>query len=402
MANQAYTKKITIEIVSKGRKYFKVRYPGKAEFQLLINEISQDFQPGQVIEDLLCEFEYKHNSYTGGGKTTAIPVNDKTLAQRQAEDKAAERQAEIKKWRGYVEKHLLEGYVYRRGLNELKSLGFDISVFNKQIAEIEQAQKQAEIQRWSGYCESAALEGREYQNGLKRLTALGCSDMAREYRKQAADVRAKANQDQETVAAAGQPKKDGESHQEGIRYRFCSPAWIASEDRSHLQVGDLYKDQDGQWYKILTQNRQQIYEDGMSFGLADEQGEIVTGTARLATPEEAAPMIAAEEAEAAEVARRRVYAQERKDLAEYIRANGERPEHRVGEQRLLDTANLYGGGDWFEIDEAAGEIWYCKNNGSDGDDWSYNNVSTWGAGAIGWCVPYDDEIANRIKALVDQ
>jgi len=44
-------------------------------------------------------------------------------------------------------------------------------------------------------------------------------------------------------------------------------------------------------------------------------------------------------------------------------------------------------------------IWYIQNNGGDGDDWSVNNVLTGGAGAIGWRVAYEQELAERLARL---
>ena len=55
-----------------------------------------------------------------------------------------------------------------------------------------------------------------------------------------------------------------------------------------------------------------------------------------------------------------------------------------------------GGGDWFVLST---DVWYVRNNGGDGDDWSHNNVSTGGAGAIGWRVPWTDTLAAAVQAL---
>jgi len=54
-------------------------------------------------------------------------------------------------------------------------------------------------------------------------------------------------------------------------------------------------------------------------------------------------------------------------------------------------------GEWFVVGPEY--IWYCQNNGSDGDDWSRNNVRTGGAGAIGWRVPRTDELAAELVTL---
>ena len=81
----------------------------------------------------------------------------------------------------------------------------------------------------------------------------------------------------------------------------------------------------------------------------------------------------------------------RHNQAELIQKHGTRPANEQPEgQRILDTQNIYGGGDWFVIGKDC--IWYCQNNGMDGDDWSHNNVRTGGAGAIGWKIPMDTDV----------
>ena len=392
MASKPYSKKISFEVIKKGRKYFQIRYsPEHNAFQLLINDLTRDFQVGQIVTDLLCEFETQFNSYTGGKKTTAIAVDSETFAKRAELHAEAERQSEIQRWRGYVDEKLTYGQIYQRGLNELRSLGFDISVYADQIAAAQEAERQSEIQRWSGYCEASAIEGRDYVKGLRRLTELGAPDVADQYRKQAAEVRAEKEQ------VAAEQKRENEHEQGTVDYWFGSPAWTQAEELAHLNIGDIYKGRDGQYYKILTRSHRYIREDGLSFGLADDSGEIVEGKARFATEEESAPLIAAEQAARLQKENRAAAAKERKAISDQIKACGDRPQHHCGEL-LLSTVNLYGGGDWFEINESA--IWYCKNNGHDGDDWSLNNVSTWGAGAIGWRIPYDEAIATRIRALI--
>lgn len=42
------------------------------------------------------------------------------------------------------------------------------------------------------------------------------------------------------------------------------------------------------------------------------------------------------------------------------------------------------------------------NNGRDGDNWSRNNVTTGGAGAIGWRIPYDEAVACELRELAQQ
>jgi len=66
-------------------------------------------------------------------------------------------------------------------------------------------------------------------------------------------------------------------------------------------------------------------------------------------------------------------------------------------QNPLNPENPWGGGEWWVIQESW--IWYVRNNGFDGDNWSVNNVQTGGAGAIGVRVPFSDELAAQIRSL---
>jgi hypothetical protein len=66
-------------------------------------------------------------------------------------------------------------------------------------------------------------------------------------------------------------------------------------------------------------------------------------------------------------------------------------------QNPLNPENPWGGGEWWVIQDSW--IWYIRNNGFDGDDWTRNNIETGGAGAIGVRVPYSDELAAQIRGL---
>lgn len=59
--------------------------------------------------------------------------------------------------------------------------------------------------------------------------------------------------------------------------------------------------------------------------------------------------------------------------------------------------NIYGGGEWYVIQPD--HIWYIENNGSDGADWSLNNIRTGGAGAIGYRVPRTPLLEKSIRAV---
>jgi len=140
-------------------------------------------------------------------------------------------------------------------------------------------------------------------------------------------------------------------------------------------------------------------EDGMSFGVGDESGYCYWAECREATEAEAAPIRdKRERGERAKQAAARL-----DEIKTMIRTDGDRPgsydEQVTPEGRTeLDTRNIYGGGEWLVI--GTEYIWCVRNNGSDGDDWSRNNVRTGGAGAIGWRIPATTELLAEIDDLV--
>lgn len=68
----------------------------------------------------------------------------------------------------------------------------------------------------------------------------------------------------------------------------------------------------------------------------------------------------------------------------------------VASETLLDDMNIYGGGKMVTLD-SQGFIWLIWNNGMDGDDWSRNNIRTWGAGAVGRRLPVTDELVAEAR-----
>lgn len=125
---------------------------------------------------------------------------------------------------------------------------------------------------------------------------------------------------------------------------------------------------------------------------------------RDATSEEIALVEAQENREQQEEEQRARCQLELKNLREIFLKEGEHPEGEFSlkGQKYNDTSNSFGGGEWFVIFEDKSEIWYVKNNGTDGGDWSLNNVRTGGAGAIGYRLPFSCELAARIVALHEE
>ena len=148
---------------------------------------------------------------------------------------------------------------------------------------------------------------------------------------------------------------------------------------------------------VLRASSRYVREDGLSFGVGDDSGYLYTAVCREATAEEAAPHIAAERRKAAiKAAETRL-----ESIKRDIQKCGERPEgsNIVDGERVFDTQNIYGGGDWFVLQPE--HVWYVQNNGTDGGDWGANNVRTGGAGAIGWRVSRTEELVAMLYAVRD-
>ena len=90
-----------------------------------------------------------------------------------------------------------------------------------------------------------------------------------------------------------------------------------------------------------------------------------------------------------------------REIIEIIQARGQHPKKlEITGDKYITTKSeqnsIFGGGEWINIDDD--RIFYVKNNGSDGDDWSRNNVETGGAGGIGWILR-DSEISKELLML---
>jgi hypothetical protein len=163
-----------------------------------------------------------------------------------------------------------------------------------------------------------------------------------------------------------------------------------------IQASRHILDKGGPEYLTVVRASKRYYsEDGLSFGVGDDSGYIYIADCREATAEEAAPLIEKKRL----AAEKRAAKQELAAITADIKENGERPEgeHVPEGEALLDTFTVYGGGERLVIGPEY--IWYLRNNGGDGDNWSLNNVRTGGAGAIGWRIPLDETLATRLRAL---
>jgi len=147
---------------------------------------------------------------------------------------------------------------------------------------------------------------------------------------------------------------------------------------------------------VVHASRTYYREEGMSFGVGDESGYTYYAECREATADESAELRDRHETDMRRAAARTELTAIRNDIQD----RGDRPDDADPQgDRLIDTQNIHGGGDWYVIGDD--RIWYVRNNGMDGDSWANNNVRTGGAGAIGWCVPADTDLAARIRAIAE-
>ena len=152
-----------------------------------------------------------------------------------------------------------------------------------------------------------------------------------------------------------------------------------------------------EWIYILDVKSTYFSEDGLSFGVGEDEGYMYHVYYREATSNEYAPYIVKQQKSIS----KSEALKELNQIAKDIRKNGTHPKGMnkpKGDQIYLNKNSIiYGSGSWFVI--GSGKIWFVENNGADGDNWDYNNVSTGGAGAIGWYISFSDKLADRINQL---
>lgn len=145
---------------------------------------------------------------------------------------------------------------------------------------------------------------------------------------------------------------------------------------------------------VISSRSEYIRDEGMSFGVGDEQGYVYSATCRAATNKESAPLRKRLERENHIRAARkalRVIKRRFRDSGDYPEGNHDLQGETIPIGRGRD---IYGGGEWFVITDD--HIWYVMNNSRDGDTWSANNVP----GAIGCRLPRTTDLINEIRSVL--
>lgn len=86
-------------------------------------------------------------------------------------------------------------------------------------------------------------------------------------------------------------------------------------------------------------------------------------------------------------------------IGNFIRTTGDSPTEMTDPEgeKVIDETNIYGGGYWYII--GSDWIWYVRNNSGDSDSWDLCNIKGVGPGGIGWKIPYNEDLAQKIRDL---
>ncbi len=305
---------------------------------------------------------------------------------------------------------------------EVKFMGQDLSVRNKygttiryaatkiiNEANARQVEWFRDAQKWLGYAESDAKEGKWFTNALQK---------AQSYRLLVPELAERIDeltrQSKEGVERLKAQKQQQDAAAQAFSEQAATPSSVhavpASQRRKLFSERDRNRPSLNQPERL--DNRVVVYTSkGKSFMIREDDMDFYRtewdGTSgayyyyREATAEEIRQLEQREAVEKADADAQRARRNAIAALKKRIETEGTTPRNEDGSQitiggtRYLDTQNIYGSGDWFEVTDSA--IWYVMNRGMDGDYWAANNVRTGGAGGIGSFIPYDPAIHEQLK-----
>jgi hypothetical protein len=397
------------KIIKKGRKWFQAETVdnNKYKAQIEINEISKDWAIDSIVE-FDGKFE-KKESY-GHTKVFIYPCSAEQKQEQIKQAKEAKEQQEINKWLGYVENKT--EYVYWNGVNELKKFNLNDEQKKRLDKAIETTtinQAKSKINDYFYYIKKSINENRWYDNGEK--TVLDNIKILEKYNVDCTEYKNKLDELKNTLKV----EKEERRKLDLIRYFEISDLSVCKGDE--YTIGNIVKNKDGKLGKIVKTWK--YYEpDTMSFGYMVDGGwiknakcdmEAVTEAEKTEYERKEKEKELREEKEAEERAIKKELKGNINKLFDYIKDNGEYPERPESEfiivdgEVLFNDFTIYGGGSEIKIDND--KIWAIRNNGMDGDNWSYNNIKTGGAGAIGHFIKIDKtciEYINKIKELEEK
>ena len=347
---------ITVKILKKGRKYWAAATEPKGwACKVVINDITKDFTPGQVVsieaEDIGTKSKW---GSTYIYEPSAIATDEYIAHQRKLK--------EAEKWLGYAEGDTAKSWDHSNAIR--RALDYDADIYDE-IAD--------------------------------RLTALR-NKIAENI--EANEARREAQKKEWAKERAQRAKEREEQHEQRKRILvnadYCPS--IGEAWRMGNRPGAEIVVVTGYGKKWLLES-----SDACCYGMMPEDQWVRYAYYREATEEEKAELEAAEDAahkKAAEKEARekKIYEIENKVKKAENYAQNVDPKDLEGEV-LLDTFNIYGGGERIIANDRW--LWYIQNNGGDGDNWSMTNVygSAGYPGGIGWRIPRNEALVKELREL---
>lgn len=365
---------------------------GGFKAQLAIDDVTRDLEVDQIVT-----FEGEDRSVRSGYGSTLKFKAWRIVGERSAEEarQAAWARREAEKWLRYARDDAEQGLTYSNALAKAGQMAAPYAELHEEIFAIKELVKAnrvtaplREAGRWLGLAIGDARCGRSRTNAIRQ--ALEDAPAFPELADDLAVLRdlLAAQQAAEAAEARVVPSRTVvvDAPPLGVPVRFNGRPIVVTQVVRPVRIGE----EDASLY------------GGHLLGYEGDRGVLVEY--RPATDPEVATLA---EREAAAVQLRRELAARAariRQIADHIQTAGERPVPaadgliRVDGDLLLGGPDVYGGGAWFVVDPGSG-IWYIRNNGMDGDDWSANNIGTGGAGAIGWRVGFDQQLADELRQL---
>lgn len=375
----------TLIVKNRGRKYFSCVL-NNHQAQLVIDDVTTDLDVDRIVtieaEDLSTSSRY---GTVLRFRATSI-LGDRSAAQAR---QAAAARKEAEKWLGFAETDLRRGLARTNAVRTAMELAAGHEQFTERLAALKATAQQVlaqeparEAAHWLGLAET------DVEHGLCRTRAVR-EALERAGAHEHLAGRLAALRERIGVATAAMPAPARRT------LRAAAP---------QLGVPQMLGQRLVVFTRVVRQRR--ISDDDPSvFGahLLGAEGDLGFEVEyRDADADEQAAFAAADAERKVDIEQRRAWRAEVDAIAAMICATGDQPDGPITlrSQHLCGGPTIYGGGEWFVVEPDG--IWLVRNNGGDGDDWSRNNILTGGAGAIGWRVPVDAEMADKIAQLHNQ
>lgn len=343
--------KITIDKHGRVWTQITVHYASGRDGKAKIKKSFVDsFKPGEETE-IEGYIDRHENGY--GSDPELVPQSHENAKQR-----------EIDRYWGFVQKDAKRGYIKDANIEKLHSLGC-----YEHDEEIQLLKYGFESKRWWEYFQNSLKQGYIYERAVAELHKIGCH----EHDDEIAAARDK-------IAAAKQAKKYERETATSIT-TLNLPAQ-SFNDRKRPGEKFLHK---GKVYETISS----FYHDGdgFSFGVMSETWQTVK-VKDVTNTEFGRKLLEQQDRDALRAKMVTTYNNALENLRHAMCSHGFLYEgEEIGLDEIpgitiLDTFDMYGGGDIVRLDTDASKLWFVQNNGADGDDWSINNIRTGGAGAV--------------------